>query len=182
MDKPGKISIRERYRSLTVVVFIMILTCILAACGFNGGTSTASGGSTSTPTTVALTPTVTTVTGYGTTQGCPSDDVVSNLSKANVVATLTGKIGSTVVAHTGDVVELRAPFGEKWGGPQSAIGNLTLLNPSGFAQKTDKVCVWRFDAKSAGTTQVDFTSRPICKKGAMCAMLIEDVQITVTVK
>lgn len=182
MDKSRKICIRERYMPLTVVAFIMILTCILAACGFNSGTSTASGGSTSTPTTVALTPTVTTVTGYGTMQGCPSDYIVSNLSKANVVATLTDKAGSTVVAHTGDVIELRAPFGEKWEGPQSSIGNLTLLNPSGFAQKTDKACVWRFNAQSAGTTQLDFTNRPMCKRGAMCALIIVDVPITVTIK
>ena len=87
MDKPGKISIRERYRSLTVVVFIMILTCILAACGFNAEHPQHQEDPLVPPTTVALTPTVTTVTGYGTTQGCPTDDVVSNLSKANVVVT-----------------------------------------------------------------------------------------------
>ena len=181
MDKSRKNCRRERYMPLTVVVFIVILACIMAACGSNVGSGT-SVGSAATPTPVASTPTVTTVAGYGTTQGCPSDSVVSNLPKANVVVTLSGTASSNVTAHTGDVIELRAPFGKKWGGPQGSTGGLVLQSPAGFAQMTDKACVWRFDAKSAGTTKIDFTGRPICKKGSMCAMFIMDMPVTITVK
>jgi hypothetical protein len=186
MNKIQKIFTRKRYRSLSAVAFVVILTCILSACGFNGGTSTASGGSstsgTPTPTPIALTPTVTTVPGYGTTLGCPSDSVVSNLPNANVVATVTGAIGETVTAHTGNVIELRAPFGKKWSGPQTSPSGLTLLTPSGYAQKTNNACIWRFDAKNAGTTKIDFTSRPICVKGEMCPMFVSEAQVTITVK
>jgi hypothetical protein len=184
MDKSRKNCRRKRYMPLTVAACIMLLACIMAACGSNvgSGTSVGSAGSTATPTPVASTPTVTTVAGYGTTQGCPSDSVVSNLPKANVVVTLSGSANSNVVAHTGDVIELRAPFGKQWGGPQKSTGGLTLQSPAGFAQMTDKACVWRFDAKSAGTTKIDFTGRPICKKGSMCAMFIMDLPVTITVK
>ena len=188
MDKVQKTSAQKRYISLTVVAFMVILTCILSACGFNGGTSTTSGGSSSpTSTSVALTPTVTTVVGYGTTQGCPSDSVVSNLPKANVIANVTGTTststqGDTVTAHVGNIIELHAPFGKRWSGPQNSLSSLTLLTPSGYALKTNSVCVWRFNAKNAGTTRLNFTSRPLCKKGAMCPMFIVNVDVTVTVK
>jgi hypothetical protein len=190
MNKVRKNFTRERYISLTAVAFIVGLTLILSACGFtNQGTATGSSGgsNSSTPTPIASTPTVTTVAGYGTTQGCPSDSVVSNISKANVVATITGTTstsaaGQIVTAHVGDVIELHAPFGKKWDGPQNALAGLTLQTPSGYAQKTNNVCVWRFDAKSAGTTKLDFTSRAICKKGQMCPLFIANVEVTITVK
>lgn len=182
MDKTRSIFARKRYMPLTAVALVVILTCILSACGFNSGTSTASGGSSSTPTPVAPTPTVTTVAGYGTTQGCPSDSVVSNISKANVVATITGAMGQTVTAHTGDIIELHMPFGKRWSGPQTSLNGLTLETPSGYALKADKSCVWRFDAKDAGTNTLSFTSRPMCQKGQMCPMYIVNVQVTINVK
>ena len=182
MDKNRRIFARKRYMPIAAIAFLVILTCILSACGFNSGTSTASGGSSSTPTPVASTPTVTTVAGYGTAQGCPSDSVVSNIAKANVVATVTGAMGQTVTAHTGDIIELHMPFGKKWSGPQSSLSGLTLQTPSGYALKSNNSCVWRFDAKDAGTTTLTFTSRPICKKGQMCPMYIANVQVTIDVK
>lgn len=166
-------------------VVMILLLVVLAACGNSdtnsstGGNSTTTGGA---PTTAKQpTPTPTSIPGYGTTQGCPSDSVVSNAPKANQSVVVKGQTGTTVIAHKGDIIEFRFPFGKKWMGPKSAPAQLQMQKPAGYALKSDKVCVWRFTALSTGTAELHFTSRALCQPGQMCPMYIVDVPVTVTV-
>ena len=57
-----------------------------------------------------------------------------------------------------------------------------MQQPAGYAWKTDKVCVWRFTAKSAGTTNLEFHEQALCKPGQMCPMYIANVPFMITVK
>ena len=170
-------------------LLLTIALLLLTGCGNSDAQSQNngnSGGSTAsqpapTPTqSAASTPTQ--VAGYATTQGCPSDAVVTNAAKANVTVLSSNGNIPTVFAHSGDVVEFRFPFGQRWGGPAVAPEGLTLQHPAGYALKSDKVCVWRFNAQKAGTHELHFSSRPICKPGAMCPMHIIDVPVTIVVK
>ncbi|GHO86920.1 hypothetical protein [Dictyobacter formicarum] len=167
-------------------VVMILLLVVLAACGNSDSNSSTGGKSTTTggaPTTANQpTPMPTSIPGYGTTQGCPSDVVISNAPKANQSVALKSQTGTTVTTHKGDVIELRFPFGKKWTGPKSAPAQLEMQQPAGYALKSDKVCVWRFTARSAGTADLHFTSRALCKAGMMCPMYVLDVPVTVTVK
>ncbi len=80
-----------------VIPLVLILAFVLASCsaGGSGGTS----GSGSNPA-----PAPTTVKGYGTAYGCPSDAVVTTAPAAPNVTVHITQSHSTVTAHTGDVV------------------------------------------------------------------------------
>ncbi len=87
-----------------------------------------------------------------------------------------------VEAHVGNVVELRLAFGQRWSGPQQWPAGLEVQQPAGYADQADKACVWRFTVKQAGTYQLDFEARALCKKGEMCAMYIQDNPVTIEAK
>ncbi len=172
----------KRYFPSPILAFtLLLLTYIVAACGSNVGSASSTGSSNggSTPP-VQTSPTA--VKGYGTAYGCPSDLVVNTApSAANVVVKQLSANTSTT-AHVGDVIEIRLPFGHKWSGPTTSQGNLAIQQPSGYAWKSDSVCIWRFVAKSAGTTNIHFTSQAICKPRQMCPFYIAEIPLTITVK
>ena len=122
------------------------------------------------------------IKGYGSTNGCPSDTVVNTVpTQANVVLQ-PSDANTTITAHSGDVIEVRLPFGHKWGGPATSQGILQLQGPAGYALKTNNVCVWRFVAQGTGSIQLNFTGRPICKRVQMCPLFIMSVPFKISVK
>lgn len=175
---------RKQVVSVFGLVMILLLV-VLAACG-NSDSNTATGSKStnagSAPTTNQPTPTPTSIAGYGTTQGCPSDAVVSIALKANQSVTVKSPTGTMVSTNKGDIIELRFPFGKKWVGPTNVPSQLTMQQPAGYAEKSDNTCVWRFTAMNTGTVVLHFSSRAICKAGQMCPMYVVDVPVTVTVK
>ena len=140
---------------------------LLAACG-------------SSSTTTGSTP-PTTVKGYGTAYGCPSDAVVTNPISPNVTVQ-PSQMNSTITAKNGDVIQVNLPFGSKWTGPSTSQGNLQLQTPAGYALKSSNVCVWQFIAKGSGTVQLSFTKQALCKSGQLCPQYIMNVPFTVSVK
>ena len=169
----------RRHAFVLVVPLVAILAVLVAACGASdSGTSTGSGssGSGSNPT-----PAPTSVKGYGTTYGCPSDVVVNSGAQPNVVITLKDS-NTTINAKTGDVIEVQLPFGQQWTGPATVPGILQMQTPSGYAVKTAKVCVWRFNAQSSGTAQISFSGKAICKAGEMCPQYVMAVLFTIDIK
>jgi len=159
-----------KYTLLSVSVCSLLLAFILAACG--SSSSGTGGGSSSPPPPV--------VKGYGTTHGCPSDSVVSTTTAPNVTVK-PSDAKSTITAHVGNVIEFQFPFGERWSGPTTSLGNLELQQPAGYAVKTKQVCVWQFVAKGTGTTQLDFHSQPLCQPGQFCPQHIVDIPFTIKV-
>lgn len=163
----AKSSINVFKSPLTFFVSGLMLIFLLAACG----ASSSSTGSGSPPTTVK---------GYGTAYGCPSDAVVSNPRTPNVTIN-PSQSNTTVNAQVGNLIEIRLPFGSKWTGPTNSSGNLQLLTPAGFANKSAQVCVWQFTAQSAGTTHLTFQKAALCKAGEMCAQYIMNLPFTIDV-
>ncbi len=174
-------SVTTTKRFLSSVGFALVLLTlsgIFAACGSNAGSTGSTTGTASTP--VQTSPTA--VKGYGTAQGCPSDLVVSVApSTANLVIKQSSA-NTAFTARVGDIVEVRLPFGHRWTGPTNTQGNLTMQQPAGYAWKADSVCVWRFAAKSAGTTSLNFSTQALCKKGQMCPMYIAVIPFTIVIK
>ncbi len=162
---------RTRWLSFPGIMCIGIaLALLLAACGSSGSTS--SGSASSPPTTVK---------GYGTAYGCPSDAVVTSSQAANVTV-LPSQANSTISAHTGDVIEIRLPFGSKWSGPTASQGILELQTPVGYAMKTQSACVWQFVAKGTGTVQLAFQKQALCQPGQLCPQFIMNVPFTIQVQ
>jgi len=91
-------------------------------------------------------------------------------------------MNSTVTAHVADIIEVDLPFGQMWQGPATVPSNLTLQQPAGYAQSASKVCVWQFTAQNAGTAQLIFAGRAICKKGQACPQYVMQVPFTIDVK
>ena len=159
-----RIQLASQKPLLLVVSFAALLTFVLAACGLTGGPGSGTG---STPT-----PTPPPVQGYGTVHGCPSDAVVTPaLPAANVTVNLT-KANTTVTAHVGDVIEIQLPFGLRWTGPTIAGGGLQLQPPTGYASIAMGMCIWRFRARSAGTSQLTFFARALCQQGQLCPQYV----------
>jgi len=161
-----------------LALVLLALTCIVAACGSNAGSGTSTGGTGSSP----ANPSPTAVKGYGTAQGCPSDMVVSTAPSAANVLVKPSQTNAAITAHVGDVVEIRLPFGQRWTGPTASEGGLTIQQPAGYAWKTDNVCVWRFTAKSTGTTNLEFHQQALCKAGQLCPMYVVEVPFVINVK
>jgi hypothetical protein len=148
---------------------------LLTACG---STATGAAIDPNGPTT----PTPTAVKGYGTSNGCPSDMVIGTAPpKANVTINQADAT-KTIAAQNGDIIEIDLPFGHKWGGPTNSQGILELQNPAGYAWKTSNTCIWRFVAKGAGTVQLNFSGRALCKSGEMCPMYVVNIPFTIEVK
>src|SRR5690349_12819487 len=124
-------NIFRRKSFVCLASFATLLIFMLAGCGTHTGTGTGS-----TP------PVAPTVQGYGTSNGCPSDAVVSTAPAAPNVAVKPSDTGATVNAHVGDVIEVDLPFGVVWTGPAGSQGMLQLQTPAGYAWKASKMCVW----------------------------------------
>ena len=176
-----------RIRRILPALFLLLITLafVSTACGANaaaggtgGGTGSSSGGSTQAP---IGNPTPTGVPNPVSSQGCPSNVVVTTPTKATITVSDNGK-DATINAHTGDVIEFRFPFGKKWSGPRASQGGLDLQGPAGYASKVNNACVWDFSAKSTGTTQLTFNSQPLCKRGELCPQYIATFPFTVQVK
>jgi hypothetical protein len=151
----------RRKKILYSVLFFTILASLLAACGTRNGGA----GPGSTVPSVTASP-LATVAGYGSKQGCPSNVVVSVApAAANVTV---GPTSSVINTHTGEMIELRLPFGILWKGPTSSQGVLQLQNPYGYAWKPSNACIWRFVAKAAGVESLTFEGRAICKGVGLC--------------
>ncbi len=154
-------------------ICLLTLALLLAACGGAHAYSGSTGSSAS--------PAPTAVKGYGTSNGCPSDAVVSSTSPANVTANINSP-DQTISAHNGDIIEIHFPFGHKWIGPGSTPSILQLQQPAGYAQKSDNMCVWRFAAKGTGKAQVIFDSQPLCKPGEACPMYVIAYPVTFNIQ
>jgi len=159
-------------KSLFLLVSLAtLLAFVLAACGGTGS------GIGSTPT-----PTSTTVQGYGTTHGCPSDAVVTSAPPAaNVTVKLTDA-NAPVTAHVGDVLEIQLPFGLRWTGPTLSGGGLHMQTPAGYASTALGMCIWRFSALGVGTIHLTFFARALCQKGQFCPHYVLAFSFTIVVK
>jgi hypothetical protein len=161
------------------MLFSFGLLFVLAACGSSTSSGTGSSGGSGVPT---VQPSPTSAKGTGTANGCPSTTAVTGTpTKANV--TVQGNtVKDTVAAHSGDIIEVDLPFGQKWNGPTASLGVLQLQDPAGYAVQSSHFCVWRFQAKATGSTLLVFTGRAICTPGNMCPLYIQSVSFTVDVK
>lgn len=172
MQKYHKI---RRHGFILIVPLFVVLAILFAGCGASG--SSTGSGSSSSPI-----PAPTTVKGYGSANGCPSDAVVTPpAGQPNVTIKLTDS--TTVInAHTGDVIEVHLPFGHQWSGPAAVPGNLQLQTPAGYALKSSNVCVWRFTARSSGTAHITFAGKPMCNAGELCPQYVLAASFTIDVK
>lgn len=171
----GGMHVIRRQSIFVIIPLALILVFTLAACGYNGGTTTgSSAGNTPTPTPTHGSPVA--------SRGCPGG-VAANPPQgtANVIVQYKKSI-TTVNASKGDVIEFHMPFGEQWTGPTTSQGVLQLQTPYGYVSTTAKACVWRFVAADTGTAQLNFSARAICAKGAMCPMYVLLAHFTVNVK
>ena len=164
-------------RSLALFGSLLLLIVLVTACGTNGGTTTGGGNSGGGPT---ASPTA--VKGYGSAVGCPSDVVMTTLPPSPNVVIQASQSNSTVTTSVGSTIEVHLPFGHKWQGPVSTSNVLQIQQPAGYALKSQNVCVWRFVAKSAGTTKIAFTSQALCKSGELCPMYIAVFSFNIDVK
>ncbi len=153
-------------------ICLLALAILLVSCGAASNSSNGGG---------AATPSPTTVKGYGTTNGCPSDAVVSSPPPANVTVRVNSA-NQTITAHNGNIIEIHLPFGQKWTGPATTPGILELQQPAGYAQKTGNVCVWRFVARGTGTAQIGFYGRALCKPGTFCPMYVTNFSVNIHVQ
>ena len=159
---------RHRFFLVGALAFVVILT--LAACGTNTGAGSGSGKASSSPTVTA------------SQVGCPDSTVMNTTpSPANIVLKPSNS-NSTITAQVGNVIEVDLPFGQRWSGPLISQGGLSLQQPAGFALTTTKMCVWRFTAQSAGTTQLKFTGQAICGAKQACPLYIMLLPYTIVVK
>ena len=152
---------------------LVLLVFALAACGSNTSGGTATTGAGSTP--VATPPATAGV------NGCPGTVMTTSPSPAKIVLKQSDS-NTIITARVGDVVEIDLPFGQAWSGPTASQGDLQLQGPAGYAVTASKMCVWRFTAQSAGTTQVEFYGKAICQKGQMCPLYIMRIPYTIVVK
>lgn len=168
----------KRYPLFTIVSLALLLALVLAACGAKGGSASGTGSiATSTPT-----PTFTTVQGYGSANGCPSDAVVTTTSHDANVTVKLADAHATVKAQIGDLIELQLPFGMRWTGSPASAGELQLQTPAGYASTAAKMCIWRYRAQSAGIAHLTFVGRVICKKDILCPLVVTPVMFTLEVQ
>jgi len=162
---------RVNYKPFYLLVSLAaLLILMLAACGGTAGIG-------STPT-----PIPTSVQGYGTVHGCPSDAVVTSApSTANVTIKLSDA-NAAVTARVGDVLEIQLPFGLRWTGPTISGGGLRVQTPAGYASAALGMCIWRFKALSAGTTHLTFFAMAICQNGQFCPQYVLALPFTIVVR
>jgi hypothetical protein len=161
-------NVRVRWRALLVVASLACLT-LLAACG---GSATAGGTPTQTPASAS--------------NGCPSQLIpVDSPRPPDVVLTQQSDPGSnvkTVTVTKGQVIEIRLPASFTWhlsqGEPSSV---LEVAAPAGWYNSALRACIWRFDAASSGTAQLDFAGGPVCDPGKACPAIAVIAQYKITV-
>jgi hypothetical protein len=164
----------RRKSILLIISLATALTFVLTACGTH---SSSGSGSTSTGTTPAPT-----ATSAVSPRGCPSNTIIGTTStQANVVLKPSNS-KTAVNAQQGDVIEVQLPFGQLWSGPTTSQGVLQLQTPFGYASQTANSCIWRFTAQGAGTSQLSFYGRAMCKKGQLCPQYVVLVPFTIHVK
>jgi hypothetical protein len=83
-------------------------------------------------------------------------------------------------AHIGDTIEVDLPIGTTWNGPIDLGSGLQMQKPAGYTW--GKACVWRFVAHAAGTTQLTFVGRVMCKQRVPCLLAESAENFTVVVK
>ena len=149
------------------------LAFILTACGTNSSSGSSSTSTGTTPAPIATS----TVNLYG----CPNNTVVNIASSPANVVLKTSNSNTMVTAHQGDVIEIQLPFGQLWNGPTTSQGVLQLQTPYGYVSQTANSCIWRFTAQGAGTAQLNFYGRAICKKGQMCPQYVISVPFSIHV-
>lgn len=167
----SKVHVIRRKSFFLVIPLVLTLVFLLAAC------SAPASGSGSNPA-----PAPTTVKGYGSSHGCPSDAVVSTTPPPANVTVHMAQSHTTINAKKGDTVEFDLPFGQHWAGPTGSTGILELQSSAGYANTTSNMCVWRFSVQGTGTTVVNFYGRAICTKGQLCPEYILNVQYEVAAK
>ncbi|HZU00314.1 MAG TPA: hypothetical protein VFA10_11660 [Ktedonobacteraceae bacterium] len=162
-------SIRRRF--FLISLLSLAFTFVLTACGSNTGTG--AGNPSGSPTTVQ---------GYGSAYGCPSDAVVTTAPSTPNVMVHPSQANTTIIAHTGDVIEIQLPFGHQWRDRPTSQNVLELQTPAGYAWKANNVCVWRFVAKGPGTATLGFENRALCKQGQLCPQYVMYLPFTIEVK
>lgn len=164
--------------SRSIVVLVVLLTLMLAACG----TPTNGTGSPG-PTAPKPTPTATHSGTTSTNTGCPNKTTITTQPAAASVVLNSSGTDTKATVKKGDIVEIDLPFGHNWTGPVNSAQNaLVEQNPSGYASPGGHVCVWRFLAADTGTAEINFTGRPICQKNQLCPMYIMDASFTITIQ
>ncbi len=155
-----------------IVSSAVVLAFVLVACGPSGGPSSGS-----TPT-----PTSTSVQGYGTAHGCPSDAVVTPEPPAANLTVKLSDANRTLTAHVGDVIEIQLPFGLRWTGPAISGGGLQLQTPAGYASLSMGMCIWRLSALHAGATHLTFSAMALCKDSHLCPQFVLIIPFAIVVK
>jgi len=164
----------DRRKSLWLIISLATaLAFILTACGTNSNSGSSSTSTGTTPAPIA--------TSTPNSYGCPSNTVVNTASPPANVVLKTSNSNSMVTAHQGDVIEIQLPFGQLWNGPTASQGALQLQTPYGYVSQTANSCIWRFTAQGAGTTQLNFYGRAICKKGQLCPQYVISVPFSIHV-
>ena len=125
--------IMRRQSSLVIVPIVLILAFVLASCGTNTGSGSSTGSTGSTPTSAP--PTV------KSTTGCPNNAVVNPAPvNPNVTIRLTNSNG-TIVAHNGDLIEVRI----------IGRGGLLIVNDAAFKQSELDRAGWKSNPLGDGT-------------------------------
>jgi hypothetical protein len=160
-----------------VIALSLLGALLLSACGNATGAHTQSGAASSSSQPAA---TPTTIKGYGTSHGCPSDAVVSTTPTAGAVVVKASQNDQTITVHKGDIVIFELPFGHRWSAPAGSQGVLELQPPAGYASLDTQSCIWRYVAQSSGQSKVIFLARALCNPGQLCPQYI--IQFSFTIK
>jgi hypothetical protein len=166
-------------------VFVPALVALLmglSACGTNASTTGAASQATASPTKSVSTPTATTVKGYGTSHGCPSDAVVNTPLPAQAVLVKSTQNGQTIRVRQGTLVVFELPFGQRWETPAGSQGVLELQQPAGYASQEARACIWRYVAQGSGQSEVVFTARALCQPHQLCPQYILRLSFTIAVQ
>jgi hypothetical protein len=166
-------TVMQRQSLFAIGLVGIILMLVLVACGGASSGTVNPGG--------PVKPAPTVVPGYGTSNGCPSDMVVSSLPPGGVTLKPSSS-NTTVTVQPGETITVLMPFGHKWTGPTSSQGILELQSPYGYASKANNACVWSFVARGTGTAHLNFEGRALCKHATMCPMYVMLVPFTINVK
>ncbi|WP_141727805.1 hypothetical protein [Thermogemmatispora onikobensis] len=174
--------IRCRSWWFVIVPALVALLVGLSACGTNSTATGAGSQATPSPTKSVPTPTATTVKGYGTSHGCPSDVVVNAPLPAQAVIVKSAQNGQTITVHRGAVVIFELPFGQRWGTPAGSQGVLELQQPAGYASQQAHACIWRYVAQGSGQSEVVFSARPLCQPHQLCPQYVLRLSFTIAVQ
>jgi hypothetical protein len=161
-------------RRCVLMVIVFLLTVAITACGSNASKTT----TTSTPPSHSAAPTMTGIPGEGAS--CPSHVLVTTPPPPPSVLLTPSTSKQLYLAHIGDTIEVDLPFGEAWTGPIHPAGVLLMQTPAGYAW--DKMCIWRFMARSSGTAPLTFVGHALCKQGVPCFLSVNEADFTVVVK